>query len=906
MMPELASVFRRLSVVLAGAVVASVSTAAVAQASYGEIGHFGGKAGPLAGEFEPSFEANDIGVNPGNNSVYVVDLPDEKNEFRIQKFEAKNGSYEAVASVKFKPVDDEKKEEEWDTVEGVAVAPTEKRIYVLASEPRGAKTTSDEGDYAAAELYAFSTEQSGSKLVPVAGTTEGVLAGTKVLNPLSNTAGQALIEPAGITVDPVTHDVILLAQEDKGGGEEPVDVLQQITAGGALGERYVDTTDYLEDEATSPVVSANGNVYVDDSGQDEIGEIDQIPTVFSSETEPTPLFRFEDNIERGEPFEKLTRFPGSPISESGGSLSIGEEGTVYTKASVGLQNSKDEITGFYPGVLEFASTGVEEGWTGGQNVASGGGECAISYSGGTEPAIAAGKNHDVFVYDDARSEPKIIEFGPGGSGCPTASVSEPVATVLGKTVSGLEPIPRKDEVTLSSSVTQANALKVEWNFGDGTETTIEAPQYQSSEVTHHFAKSGPLEITEKVYTDDLATPVIEAHRKVDVLVATPTASTGEGKSVAGSETAQTLTGTVNPNDESVTECKFEYGTTSAYGKSVACAQTASSLGKGTIAKEVSAAITGLGEHSTYHFRLVAKNAGGASEGADVTFATGPYAPGVTTGVGSGSATTATLNAKVDPEGQSVTACYFQYGPSEAYGSQVPCTSLPEGTGSSELPVSAQLAGLTASSSYDFRIVATNATGTTYGENASFTTSVATTGGGGGGGGSGGSSSGGGGSSSGGGSGGGGGGGTPTGGGEVLANKVVQAAAVPDVVIVGGASPVSTSGTFTVKLSCPAGESTCSGTVTLKTLKAVVASVGHVAKAKSKAAILTLATGSFTVAGGQTKTVTLRLSSSGRTLLARSHMLSARATIVAHDPAGSSHITVVTLTLRPAKKAAKKH
>jgi hypothetical protein len=895
MMPELARAFQRLSVALAGAALAVASTATVAQASYGEIGHFGGKFGPLSGEFEPSFEANDIGVNPENNSVYVVDLPDEKNEFRIQKFEAKSGGYEAVASVKFKPVDDEKKEEEWDTVEGVAVAPKEKRIYVLASEPRGAKTTSDEGDYAASELYAFSTEQSGSTLVPAAGTTsEGVLAGTKVLGPTSNAAGVALLEPAGITVDPVTHDVIILAQEDKGGGEELVDVLQQVTAAGALGERYVDTSDYLEDEATSPVVSASGNVYVDDSGLDEIGEIDQIPTVFSSGSAPTPLFHFEENVERGEPFEKLTRFPGSPISESGGSLSIGEEGTIYTKASIGLQNEKDEITGFYPGVTEFASTGVEEGWTGGQNVASGGGECAISYSGGTEPAIAAGKNHDVFVYDNDKSEPKIIEFGPGGSGCPTASATEPVATVLSKTVSGLEPIPRKDEVTLSSRVTQANALKVEWNFGDGTEDTVATPEYQSTEVTHQFAKSGTLEITEKIYTDDLATPVIEVHRKLDVLAPTPTATTGEGKSVEGSLTSQTLTGTVNPNGESIAECKFEYGASNTYGKSVPCAQTVASLGKGTGAKEVSATITGLGEHSTYHFRLVAKSVSGAGEGTDVTFVTGPYAPVVSAAAGSAEGTTSgTLKATVDPEGQAVTACYFQYGTSESYGSQVPCSSLP-GAGSSGVTVSAQLTALTAGSTYDFRIVATNASGTSYGSNASFTTN--STSGGTGGGGTGGGGTGGGGS--------GGTGGSGGGTGEVLGTKAVQAA-VPDVVLVGGASAVATSGAFTVKVSCPAGESTCSGTITLKTLKAVVAGVGHVAKAKSKAAILTLASGSFTLTGGQTKTVTLHLSSSGRTLLARSHVLSARATIIAHDPAGGSHTTVVTVTLRPAKKAAKK-
>ena len=63
----------------------------------------------------------------------------------------------------------------------------------------------------------------------------------------------------------------------------------------------------------------------------------------------------------------------------------------------------------------------------------------------------------------------------------------------------------------------------------------------------------------------------------------------------------------------------------------------------------------------------------------------------------------------------------------------------------------------------------------------------------------------------------------------------------------------------------------------------------------------LATGSFSVVGGGVKNVTLHLSAKAKKLLAKSHTLRVRATIIAHDPAGASHTSQVTVTLRAAKK-----
>jgi hypothetical protein len=122
---------------------------------------------------------------------------------------------------------------------------------------------------------------------------------------------------------------------------------------------------------------------------------------------------------------------------------------------------------------------------------------------------------------------------------------------------------------------------------------------------------------------------------------------------------------------------------------------------------------------------------------------------------------------------------------------------------------------------------------------------------------------------------------------------------PAATIAGSSLKVSPNGAVVVKVSCPAGATTCVGTVTLRTLSAVSARNGSSVTAKK--AILTLASGSFSVVGGQAKSIMLRLSAKAKTLLKRSHnRLRARTTIAAHDPAGEAHTGVVVVTLVLAK------
>ena len=124
----------------------------------------------------------------------------------------------------------------------------------------------------------------------------------------------------------------------------------------------------------------------------------------------------------------------------------------------------------------------------------------------------------------------------------------------------------------------------------------------------------------------------------------------------------------------------------------------------------------LGADREHHLPLPghATNSGGTSSGKDATFKTLPNPPTVTTGPASGvSQTVATLNAEVNPNGAEVSECKLEYGPTASYGTSTPCNPSP-GSGSSTVAVSASLSGLTPSTTYHYRVVATNLGGVSYG------------------------------------------------------------------------------------------------------------------------------------------------------------------------------------------------
>ena len=122
------------------------------------------------------------------------------------------------------------------------------------------------------------------------------------------------------------------------------------------------------------------------------------------------------------------------------------------------------------------------------------------------------------------------------------------------------------------------------------------------------------------------------------------------------------------------------------------------------------------------------------DGAKWTIQSTPDPPLVLTGAATNTTTSSvTLTGSVNPNGATVTNCYFEYGPTDTYGSTMPCAQS-VGAGTSPVVVSANLSGLTPSTTYHFALVATNAGGTARQDpGSSFTTSAGGGGSGGGGG-----------------------------------------------------------------------------------------------------------------------------------------------------------------------------
>lgn len=83
-----------------------------------------------------------------------------------------------------------------------------------------------------------------------------------------------------------------------------------------------------------------------------------------------------------------------------------------------------------------------------------------------------------------------------------------------------------------------------------------------------------------------------------------------------------------------------------------------------------------------------------------------------------SASGATVNGSVNPNGQQ-TSYAFQWGPTAGYGHETPLTSA--GAGTTGSTVSAVLSGLSPGSTYHFRIIAISSAGTSVGADQSFST-----------------------------------------------------------------------------------------------------------------------------------------------------------------------------------------
>jgi hypothetical protein len=172
-----------------------------------------------------------------------------------------------------------------------------------------------------------------------------------------------------------------------------------------------------------------------------------------------------------------------------------------------------------------------------------------------------------------------------------------------------------------------------------------------------------------------------------------------------------LEAVVNAGEES-TECHFQYGKTTVSEHEVLCEQGA--LGGGE--QGVGVTVTSLQPETTYHYRVVVKNATSEVKGTEEAFTTltlekpvveGESVSGVTSSAG-------TLEAQVNPNYQSTTYS-FEYATNKALtgATTVKGAAALEGFGAQTAGVPTG-APLQAGEVYYYRVVAENATGTTDG------------------------------------------------------------------------------------------------------------------------------------------------------------------------------------------------
>jgi hypothetical protein len=222
-------------------------------------------------------------------------------------------------------------------------------------------------------------------------------------------------------------------------------------------------------------------------------------------------------------------------------------------------------------------------------------------------------------------------------------------------------------------------------------------------------------------------------------------------------------------------------------------------------------------------------------------------PGATTGPASAvTDRSATLSGSVDANG-APTSYRFEYGPTTAYGSSTPAAD----AGSGLAVATATLGSLSPETTYHYRVVATNAGGTTNGADQTFTTAAAAQ----------------------------------------PAPPSPPSSAPP---AFAGVNLLSTRLSFggrfiTLRLSCPAGTvGRCSGRTTLTARRRA---------SSGPAAAVALGRAPFSIAAGGRSSVRLRVSRAGRRLLSQVRRLRAKDTTAARDEAGQSRTTAAAVTIR---------
>jgi phosphodiesterase/alkaline phosphatase D-like protein len=495
-------------------------------------------------------------------------------------------------------------------------------------------------------------------------------------------------------------------------------------APGATPGEYTFAAPQLQAEANtrSLAVDVSGNLYAglwnySSTGADEFACGSTTPTVIDKDEEKLPLTSGIAVDPAGDVYfvtgnGNVVKFNAEGELQSDPELENEAEGA--TAVAVDPETSEVFVVDSSPEyhVTRYSSTGVKL-------EAFGAGEIGTSIGIAYSPV-----NKEIYVTDETKEEVHVYAKTSGGGGkAPEVECKEAVKKVTTTSVTVACEIDPEGEATKwqfeyeekgKGPFQKAPATPGSISTEGEVEETITGLTPQK-EYVYRLIASNKHGLTKSPEEPFETLPAVEG---VTTCAASPVA--GEGA---------TLKASLQPKGAKV-EYHFQYGTSTSYGS-----ETEVQKSESASVVSASQAIQGLEPNRAYDCRLVASDAEGVTDGPNGTFTTMGLPPGIVselaTDVESGSAQ---LEATIDPENSASTyymeyveAARYQPESADPYAEGVR-TPTPEGAVGSDLSyhaIAQVLQGLAPGTTYDFRVVATNSpepgTGTSYGEDQTFTT-----------------------------------------------------------------------------------------------------------------------------------------------------------------------------------------
>jgi hypothetical protein len=282
--------------------------------------------------------------------------------------------------------------------------------------------------------------------------------------------------------------------------------------------------------------------------------------------------------------------------------------------------------------------------------------------------------------------------------------------------------------TLHGTANNANGLSAHFDYGTSTTYNQVTPNQTVSGSPAALSANVSSLLPNTVYHFRLVVGTANGADQSFKTTGPPTPTTNAAQSI--SQTSASLRGSIDTGGQSTT-WHFERKLSGANDSTYVSVPGGSTLPPSPSPAAVSSTTSGLSPGTAYTYRLVADNASSPDPGVngnEVSFTTlsaappPPPAPSATTDNASGvTDSAASLAATVNPNGVT-TSYHFDYGTTAAYGPST--SSASAGSGSSAVGVSQSVSGLSASTTYHYRVVATSSGGTTLGSDRTFTTGAA--------------------------------------------------------------------------------------------------------------------------------------------------------------------------------------